>query len=88
MQLLINVVSVLFTIYYYLILAHVIISWVPDLQRTRLAEIVHVLTEPVLVPLRRLVPLPGIDISPLLAIIVLQIVQRFLINILIRTGSV
>jgi len=86
--LLINVVSVLFTIYYYLILAHVIISWVPDLQRTRLAEIVHVLTEPVLVPLRRLVPLPGIDISPLLAIIVLQIVQRFLINILIRTGSV
>ncbi|MDD3926282.1 MAG: YggT family protein [bacterium] len=88
MQLLINVVSLLFTIYYYLIIAHVIISWVPDLQRTRLAEIVHVLTEPVLVPLRRLVPLPGIDISPLLAIIVLQIAQRFLINLLIRTGSV
>jgi YggT family protein len=88
MQLLINIVNLLFNICYYLIIADIIVSWVPDLQRTRLAENVHLLTEPVLAPLRRLIPLPGIDISPVLAIIILQIARRFLINLLLQAGNV
>ncbi|MDD2486546.1 MAG: YggT family protein [bacterium] len=88
MQLLINIVNLLFNICYYLIIADIIVSWVPDLQRTRPAEIVHLFTEPVLAPLRRLIPLPGVDISPILAIIILQVIQRFLINLLLQAGNV
>lgn len=80
---LIRIMDNLFSIYFVLIMARVVISWVPDLQRNRAAEIIYTLTEPVLAPLRKLVPLPGIDISPLLAIIIMRIVRQFLTGMLL-----
>ncbi|MCL4461505.1 MAG: YggT family protein [Nitrospirae bacterium] len=44
-------------------------------------RILHQITEPVLAPIRKLVPpekLAGMDISPLIAIFLIQVLQHFL----------
>ncbi|MBI4299707.1 MAG: YggT family protein [Chloroflexi bacterium] len=52
-----------------------ILSWFPIDTNNPLANILFQVTEPVLAPMRRIVPRIGmIDITPMVAIIVLQIV--------------
>ena len=60
-----------------LILIEAVFSWVnPDAP---LAPFVRALTDPLLRPLRRIVPLIGnIDLSPLVALLLLQIALRVL----------
>lgn len=44
-------------------------------------RVLYGITEPVLAPLRRLVPpekLAGMDVSPLIAIFLIQVIQHFL----------
>lgn len=53
-----------------------ILSWFPLGADNPLVLILHQITEPVLAPLRRVVPTFGmIDITPLVAIILLQILS-------------
>ena len=52
----------------------------PD-PRNPIVQFLRTITEPVLAPLRTLVPprvLGGIDLSPILAIVILSLVQRVL----------
>lgn len=50
-----------------------VLSWTG--QRTLIVDVLRSLAEPMLAPLRRLVPLvAGIDLSPLLALVLLQVV--------------
>jgi YggT family protein len=62
------------------IIADALLSWVPDLRyRWReLTRIIESITNPILAPFRRLLPpskTGGLDLSPLLAIIALQILE-------------
>jgi YggT family protein len=57
------------------ILIRVIISWVAPTSRNAFVEILFTITEPVLAPIRRLLPRTGMfDISPLIAMIALQVI--------------
>jgi len=67
-------------IYSWLILARVILSWVNPNPRNELLLMVYRVTEPVLGPLRRLIPLRGIDLSPLLAWLLIQLVMRLVVG--------
>jgi YggT family protein len=54
-----------------------IISWFALDPRNPLVEVLDQITEPILSPLRRIVPRIGmIDITPLVAIILLQVLAR------------
>ena len=69
------------------IIARILISWLPiDRDNQTLAPIVEILyqiTEPILGPIRRLVPsLGGLDISPMIALILIQV----LLDIAARVG--
>ncbi len=56
------------------IFVRVILSWVAPMTANAFTEILFRLTEPVLAPLRRIIPTAGgLDLSPLAAIILLQI---------------
>ena len=60
------------------IFARAILSWFPNVSNENplIAAIYHV-TEPILGPLRRVIPLVGmIDITPLVAIITLQLIAN------------
>lgn len=72
-------VVTLLRIYFWILLVRALISWVSPDPRNPIVRALVAVTEPVLRPLRRLVPphkLGGIDLSPLIAMVLIQ----FLIN--------
>jgi len=70
-----NFISVLCEVLTIAIFVRVIISWFPVSPRNRLVDLLHQVTEPILAPLRGIIPRVGmIDISPMIAIILLQVV--------------
>ena len=66
--------SKLLYLYTFAIFVQVIASWVSPGSRSAVLDLVDSLTEPVLRPLqRRLPPLGGLDLSPMLALMLLQL---------------
>ena len=66
--------------YSLVVLVAVIMSWVPVNRRNPLAKLVYGLTEPALAPIRNVLPpMGGLDLSPMVLLIALQILKRFLV---------
>jgi YggT family protein len=82
---LLNLLGMLLEIYSLVILARVLLTWVPNLDPYHpVVQFLHQITDPVLEPARKLIPPIGmIDISALVVLIVLQ----FLANALISSGG-
>lgn len=61
------------------IIARAIMSWFDPMGRTAIQRVLIDLTEPLIAPIRRLVPSMGMfDISPIVALIIIQVVSRML----------
>ena len=61
------------------ILVRVILSWFSPRPTNMLAKVLYQVTEPILAPLRRIIPRVGmLDFTPLVAIILLQLISYFL----------
>jgi YggT family protein len=69
----------LISVYYIVLLARVILSWFPLQPGTpmaSIASIIYQLTEPIMGPVRRIIPSIGmIDISPIVVFFGLRILQ-------------
>lgn len=77
---LIGVFSLFLKILFWSMIISVILSWVAPGSRSPGAELVALITEPVLAPFRRLIPnLGGLDISPIFAFIAIQLLQSWVI---------
>ncbi|MEO3947468.1 YggT family protein [Gorillibacterium sp. CAU 1737] len=63
-------------IYSFLVIAYILMSWLPNVRQSRVGEIIGRIVEPYLAPFRKLIPPIGgmIDISPMLAIFLLYYV--------------
>lgn len=76
----INLLCSLVGLYTFLIIGRVILSWFPANPNGPMGQVVRVvmmLTDPVLVPVRRALPLAGpLDLSPLVVLLFLQIVVQ------------
>ncbi len=73
-----NFVSLLFDVLTIAIFIRVILSWVSPRPNV-LTVIVEKITEPILAPLRRIIPRAGMfDLTPMAAIIILQLIAAFL----------
>jgi YggT family protein len=90
MIILATIVSWILHIYQFLIFIRVLLSWINvDPYNRRLdhplIQILNRITDPVLEPLRRIIPPIGgaIDVSPVVALIILEIVRQILIRILL-----
>ncbi len=63
--------------YSLVVLVAVVFSWIRVSSRHPVARIVYSLTEPVLAPIRRALPLMGgLDFSPLVLLIALRLLSR------------
>jgi len=83
MDLLIYFVDVFFTLLSLAILARVLLSWVRVSPYHPAVDFLYRITEPILAPLRRAIPSIGmVDISPIIAILLLQIIQQVLVAII------
>ncbi len=72
-----RLVSTLIDLYSLVILAAVIMSWVRVDPRHPLARLVYRLTEPVLAPIRRVLPpMGGLDLSPMVLLVALRFLSR------------
>jgi len=76
---LVGFVSRLLELYSYVIIAAALITWVSPDPRNPVVVFLRRATEPVLEPVRRLLPpwrTAGLDLSPVIVLIAIQFVQR------------
>lgn len=79
-QILYTTIEMFFNIVFLLILARIVLSFLPQYQSNSIAQLVYGITEPILSPFQRLIPPIGmLDISPMVAIIVMGIIQQILL---------
>lgn len=78
------IIQVLVGVLTYAIIARVILSWFPMRPGNPVLVFLYTITEPILAPLRRILPPLGmIDLSPLVAIITLQVLEGLLVPLLL-----
>lgn len=75
-------------VYVWVIIAAALITWVSPDPRNPIVMFLRQVTEPVLAPVRRLLPpwkTGGLDFSPLIVIIAIQFVERVIFRALLQT---
>jgi YggT family protein len=86
-----KIIDIGLTIYIWLILGRAIISWVNPDPYNPIVVFLYRVTEPVMAPIRRLIPIRGlgIDISPIIVIMIIYFLQTFLVKTMIQmTGHI
>ncbi len=81
MNALFDILATLLQIYSYVLLARALMSWIPNLDPYNpIVQFLYQITEPVLEPVRRLIPPLGgmIDISIIVVFFALMILQQML----------
>jgi YggT family protein len=80
---LISFISMLLQVLSLAILGRVLLSWVDPLGNMRITQILRDVTEPILAPIRNLLPsMPMFDFSPIIAMLLLQALGRLLVTAL------
>ncbi len=76
----IGITSLFLKVFFFAMIISVILSWVAPSSQSPAAELVYQISEPVLAPFRKILPnLGGLDISPILAFLVIQLLQSYVI---------
>ena len=74
-----SLVISLIDLYSLVVLAAVIISWLPVDRRNPFVVLIYRLTEPALAPIRRVLPpMGGLDLSALVLLLLLSLLKRML----------
>ena len=69
------------------ILVRVFMSWLPISRDSRFVHIVLEITEPILGPIRRVMPsFGGLDLSPMVGLILIEVAERVLLTMVSRLG--
>jgi YggT family protein len=77
----IGVTALFMKIFFFALIISVILSWVAPGSHNPGAELVNQICEPALAPFRRILPsMGGLDISPILAFMVLKLIDMLVIN--------
>jgi YggT family protein len=88
-----KIIDIALTLYMWIIIGRAVISWVNPDPYNPIVRFLNSVTEPVLNPLRRRLPisLGGMDFSPIIVILAIIFVQSFLVRSLaelaMRMGS-
>jgi YggT family protein len=80
MNAIIRLISGLLNFYSLLILIRALLSWFSPNQNNQIYIWLIKLTEPVLGPIRKIIPLQGIDISPIIAILLINVVNKVILQ--------
>ena len=88
MSALVDFIGWLLSLYSWVIIAAALISWVSPDPRNPIVTFLRQVTEPVLAPVRRLLPpwkTGGLDLSPLIVLLAIQFVERVVLTALARS---
>jgi YggT family protein len=81
-----HILGLVLTILYWLMLVRALVSWVNPDPYNPIVQFLYKTTEPVLEPIRRVLPLGtrfGVDISPIIAFIAILFFRIFLVQTLL-----
>lgn len=75
--------NLLITVLTVAILIRALLTWIPNLDTSNpLVRLLVQITDPILQPARRLIPpVGGMDLSPIVVILALQLLQRLLLQV-------
>ncbi len=85
-----NIIDAVLTIYYWLIIVNALLSWVNPDPYNPAVRFLNRVTEPVLAPVRRVLPLGtgyGIDLSPLIAIFAIYAIKALIVGALLKLAA-
>lgn len=78
--------DVILTLAYWFILIRALVSWVNPDPYNPIVQFLYRMTEPILQPIRRRLPMMSIDISPVIAFLAIIFLQSFLVPTLMDIG--
>jgi YggT family protein len=79
---LVNFIRLLVMVVWFLLIARVVLSWTNPMGGGGLVAFIYQATEPILAPIRRVLPpAGGMDWSPLIALLILGALLRFVTNL-------
>lgn len=81
-----QIIGIILSFLYWLILIRALLSWVNPDPYNPIVQFLNRTTEPILTPIRRLMPPMAIDISPILAFLAIIFLQAFLVATLTDLG--
>ena len=81
-----RILDICLWLYMWIVIARALVSWVNPDPYNPIVRFLHRVTEPVLRPVRRLIPTGniGIDISPVIVILAIIFLQRFAVQSIIE----
>ena len=81
-----KILDIALTLYMWIIIGRAVISWVNPDPYNPIVRFLNSVTEPVLYPIRRRLPisLGGLDLSPILVILAIIFIQSFLVQSLMQ----
>ncbi len=84
-----KILNIALSLYMWIVIGRAIISWVSPDPYNPIVKFLNAVTEPVLYPIRRKIPinLGGIDFSPVLVILAIIFLQSFLVKTLMQLAS-
>lgn len=87
-RLIANIVNIVIIVYIWIIIIRALISWVNPNQYNPVVKFLRDITDPVLVPARRLFPIGGmIDLSPIIVILILLFLRIMIVQTLYYISS-
>jgi len=82
-----QIVGAILTILTWIIIIRALISWVNPDPYNSIVQFLYRVTEPILMPIRRILPaMGGFDLSPIVALIGIMFIRSFLVQTLIEFG--
>jgi len=84
----IGVTALFLKVFFFALIISVILSWVAQGSHNPAVELVHQICEPLLMPIRRILPsMGGLDLSPIVAFLILNLIDMLVIrNLAMMTG--
>jgi YggT family protein len=81
-----HILDTVLTIYLWIIIVRAVLSWVNPDPYNPIVRFIHQVTEPVMAPIRRWLPIRGlgIDFSPIIILLAIFFLQSFLVNSLLQ----
>ncbi len=74
-----NVISLILNLLFWMIFIRALLSWVNPDPYNPIVHFLYRTTEPLLEPIRRHLPVMGLDFSPMIVILVIVFLQSFLV---------
>lgn len=80
-----QILSIVLNIYMWVIIIRALITWVNPDPYNPIVQFLYRITEPVLYPIRKAIPISGlgIDFSPIIVFLIIIFLQNFLVQTLI-----